>query len=129
MSRQWFDPTVARRGLHPRQAAIVCGLSGALLAGSANAAPGDNLSLVRALASRVGPIIGSALGCQNISESRLQLIIDKFQEVIKGSPSNDTERGDVARQLNRYVADDRIDLADGRTDCKIADRQIADLES
>jgi branched-chain amino acid transport system substrate-binding protein len=130
MSRHWFDPTVARSSsLGPRQAAIVCGLSGALLAGSASAAPGDNLSVVRDLASRVGPIIGSALGCQNVSESRLQLIIDKFQEVIKGSTTNDADRSDVARLLNRYVADGRTDLAAGRTNCKIADRQIADLEA
>src|SRR6202012_3089653 len=59
----------------------------------------------------------------------LQLIIDKFQEVIKGSTTNDADRSDVARLLNRYVADGRTDLAAGRTDCRIADRQIADLEA
>ena len=129
MSIYWYDSTVARScGLTPRQVAIVCGLSGALFANSANAAPGDNLSVVRDLASRVGPIIGSALGCQNISESRLQTIINRFQEVIRGSTSNDAERADVARLLNRYVADGRLDLAGGRTDCKTADRQIADIE-
>ena len=129
MSIYWYDSTVARScGLTPRQVAIVRGLSGALFANSANAAPGDNLSVVRDLASRVGPIIGSALGCQNISESRLQTIINRFQEVIRGSTSNDAERADVARLLNRYVADGRLDLAGGRTDCKTADRQIADIE-
>src|SRR5262245_15395311 len=80
MSNQWFDLTVVRSsGLRPRRALILVGLSGALLANSASAAPGDNLSVVRDLASRVGPIIGSALACQNIARSRVQVIIDKFQ--------------------------------------------------
>ena len=130
MTSYWVGPAVARRyGLNRRRAAMVCGLSGALFAGSAGAAPGDGLSVVRDLATRVGPIIGSSLGCPNIAESRSQLIIDKFQEVIRGSTSNDADRADVQRLLNRYVADGRSALAAGTTNCTIADRQIADLEA
>ncbi|HWL20923.1 MAG TPA: ABC transporter substrate-binding protein [Bradyrhizobium sp.] len=129
MSNQWFDLTLVRSScLNPRRALILCGLSGALLASSASAAPGDNLSVVRDLASRVGPIIGSALACQNISRPRVQVIIDKFQAVIREASSSEADRTDVARLLDRYVADGRSAVTTGKTDCRIADRQVADLE-
>ena len=129
MSNQWFDLTLVRSScLNPRRALILCGLSGALLASSASAAPGDNLSVVRDLASRVGPIIGSALACQNISRPRVQVIIDKFQAVIREASSSEADRTDVARLLDRYVADGRSAVTTGKTDCRVADRQVADLE-
>jgi branched-chain amino acid transport system substrate-binding protein len=129
MSNQRFDLTLVRSScLNPRRAFMLCGLSGALLASSASAAPGDNLSVVRDLASRVGPIIGSALACQNISRPRVQVIIDKFQAVIREASSNETDRADVARLLDRYVADGRSAVTTGKTDCRVADRQVADLE-
>jgi branched-chain amino acid transport system substrate-binding protein len=102
-------------------------LFGALLA-SAGTASADNLAVVRDLASRVGPIIGSAQACPNVARSRVQLIVDKFQGVIRESSNNDTERGDVSRLFERYVADGRGSVSNGRTDCKVAERQIADLE-
>ena len=40
----------------------------ASLAGAAGAVPGDNAGIVRELASRVGPIVGSALACHNIAQ-------------------------------------------------------------
>src|SRR6266446_2195007 len=129
MSNQWFDLTLVRSScLNPRRALILCGLSGALLASSASAAPGDNLSVVRDLASRVGPIIGSALACQNITRPRVQVIIDKFQAVIREASPSEADRADVARLLDRYVADGRSAVSSGKTDCRTADRQVADLE-
>jgi branched-chain amino acid transport system substrate-binding protein len=93
--------------------------------GSASA---DNLSVVRDLAGRVGSIVGSAQACQNVARSRVQLIVDKFQAVIREASSNDGERGDVTRLFERYVADGRSAVTSGKTDCKVAERQIADLE-
>src|ERR1035438_598603 len=105
MSNQWCDLTLVRRScLNPRSAIILCG---ALLANGASAAPGDNLSLVRDLAGAVGPIIGSALACPNIARPRVQVIIDKFQMVIKEASSDDADRADLSRVLDRYVADGR----------------------
>jgi len=91
-------------------------------------ASADNLSVVRDLASRVGPIVGSAQACQNVARSRVQLIVDKFQAVIREASNNETERGDVSRVFERYVADGRGAVSSGKTDCKVAERQIADLE-
>jgi branched-chain amino acid transport system substrate-binding protein len=126
MSNQWFDLTLARRScLNPGPAIILCGT---LLANGASAAPGDNLSLVRDLAGAVGPIIGSALACPNIARPRVQVIIDKFQMVIKEASSDDADRADLSRVLDRYVADGRSAVTTGKMDCRIADRQVANLE-
>src|SRR6185312_12176275 len=65
------------------------------LAGSAQAA-GD-ITIVRDLASRVGPVIGSAQACRDIARPRVQAITDKFSQVIREASSNEAERAD--RQL------------------------------
>jgi branched-chain amino acid transport system substrate-binding protein len=126
MSYQCFDLTLVRSSrLNPRWAIILCGT---LLANGASAAPRDNLSVVRELAGAVGPIIGSALACPNIARPRVQVIIDKFEAAIREASSNDADRADVARLLDRYVADGRTAVTTGKTDCRIADRRVADLE-
>jgi branched-chain amino acid transport system substrate-binding protein len=103
-------------------------LVGAALAGSAGALPGDNVTVVRELASRVGPIVGSALACQDIGQSRIQLIADKFRAVIREVSSNEAERDDLSRLFERYASDGRSAVISGRMDCKSAARQLADLE-
>src|SRR5882762_8435963 len=116
MSNQWFDLTVVRSSCtNPRWVIL---LGGVLLASGASAAPGDNLSVVRDLSSRVGPIIGSALACQNITRPRVQVIIDKFQAVIREASPSEAERADVARLLDRYVADGRSAVTTGKMDCR-----------
>jgi ABC-type branched-subunit amino acid transport system substrate-binding protein len=105
-------------------------LSCALLAGGAGAAtPGDNVSVVRDLASRVGPIIGSALACPEINHPRIQVIADKFRAVIRDVSTNEAERDDISRLFDRYVNDGRGSVAAGRVDCKSADRRLTDLET
>jgi ABC-type branched-subunit amino acid transport system substrate-binding protein len=105
-------------------------LSCALLTGAAGAAtPGDNVSVVRDLASRVGPIVGSALACPDINHPRIQLIADKFRAVIREVSTNEAERDDISRLFDRYVNDGRGSVTAGRVDCKSADRQLTDLET
>ena len=94
---------------------------------SASAAP-NGTDVVRDLAGRVGPIIGSALACPDIARPRVQAIADKFQAVIREASSNEAERDDLTRLLDRYVADGRSAVTSGRLDCRSADRQLADLE-
>src|SRR5437868_2814743 len=107
---------------------MAAALLGALLAGSATAATGDNANVVRDLAGRVGPIIGSASACPDIARPRVQFIADKFQQVIRETASNEAERDDLSRLLDRYVADGRTAVTAGRPECKLAERQLADLE-
>jgi ABC-type branched-subunit amino acid transport system substrate-binding protein len=102
-------------------------LSCALLAGE-GAAASDKANIVRDLAGRVGPILGSALACQDIARPRIQLIVDKFTAVIAEAATNETERSDLTQLLDRNVANGRGAVTSGQTDCRQADRQLADLE-
>ena len=103
-------------------------LFGVLLASAADSAPGDKSEIVRDLAGRVGPVVGSALACRDIPRSRIQTIVDKFAAVIKEASSNEAERDDLTQLLNRSVADGRGAVAAGKVDCRLAERQLADLE-
>ncbi|HTC96452.1 MAG TPA: ABC transporter substrate-binding protein [Bradyrhizobium sp.] len=104
-------------------------LCAALLIGPAMAAaPGDNASVVRDLAGRVGPILGSALACPDIPQARIQAVADKFRAVIRDVGASEAERDDIAQTFNRYVIGARDAGAANRIDCKLADRQLADLE-
>src|SRR3981081_1447885 len=103
-------------------------LFGVLLASAAGAAPGDKTDVVRDLAGRVGPIVGSALACREIARPRIQVIVDKFAAVIKETSSNDADRDELTKLLDRSVADGRGAVTTGRIDCRQADRQLADLE-
>jgi ABC-type branched-subunit amino acid transport system substrate-binding protein len=103
-------------------------LFSALLAGTTGAAAGDKTDVVRDLAGRVGPIVGSALACRDIARPRIQVIVDKFAAVITEASSNEAERSDLTQLLDRSVADGRNAVTTGRMDCRSADRQLADLE-
>jgi branched-chain amino acid transport system substrate-binding protein len=126
MSEQGSPTTLVRKSRSTLRWITV--LLGVTLATSAGAAPGDNITVVRDLASRVGPIIGSALACRDIARTRVQVIADKFQAVIREASSNEAERDDLTRMLDRYVADGRSAVTGGRLDCRGADRQLAELE-
>src|ERR1700730_2400295 len=125
MLNYWIDLTLVRRSCFTPRWAIILG--GARLANIASAAPSDRLNVVRDLAGRLGPIIGSALACPNIARPRVQVIIDKFQAVIRET-INEPDRADVVRLLDRSVADGRSAVTTGKVDCRTADRQVTDLE-
>ena len=103
-------------------------LVGILLAAPAGAAPGDKFDVLRDLASRVGAVVGSALTCKDIARPRVQVVVDKFTAVIREAPTNEAERTDLTQTLDRGITEGRTAVAVGRTDCKLADRQLADLE-
>ena len=103
-------------------------LFGALLTGTAGAAAGDKTDVVRDLAGRVGPIVGSASACRDIARPRVQLISDKFAGVIAEASSNETERSDLTLLFERSIAEGRNAVTGGRMDCRLAERQLADIE-
>ena len=104
------------------------GLLVSLVIAAPASAASNSTDVVRDLAGRVGPIIGSALACRDIARTRVQVIADKFQAVIREASSNEAERDDLTRLLDRYVADGRGAVTSGRLDCRSADRQLAELE-
>jgi len=101
---------------------------GAALAGASGAARADNVDIVRDLAGRVGPIMGSASACRDIARPRIQMIADKFAAVIREASPNEADRDSLTRLLDRSVADGRDAVARGQIDCKLAERQLAQLE-
>jgi ABC-type branched-subunit amino acid transport system substrate-binding protein len=48
--------------------------------------------------------------------------------VIKEASSNEAERDDLSRLLDRNIADGRSAVTTAKIDCRLADRQLADLE-
>ena len=100
----------------------------ALLAGVTGVEASDNTDVVRDLAGRVGPIIGSALACPDIARPRIRVIADKFAAVIKEASSNEAERADLTQLLDRNVAAALGAVTSGQMDCRRAERQLADLE-
>ncbi len=99
-----------------------------LVGATADAQAASRADLVRDLAARVGPVIGAASACQDIARLRIDFIFEKFAAVIRESASGDAERDDLARLLDRNIADGRLAVTAGRTDCRTAGRQLADLE-
>jgi branched-chain amino acid transport system substrate-binding protein len=81
-------------------------VTGALLASPANAAT-NYVDVVRDLAARIGPIIGSALACDDIARRRVQMIADKFNQVIRDASPNELDRAEFARLFDANVANDR----------------------
>jgi ABC-type branched-subunit amino acid transport system substrate-binding protein len=100
---------------------------GVLLAFPASAAS-NGTDVVRDLASRVGSVVGAALACRDIARSRLQVIIDKFQNVIRDASDREAERTGFAQVFDRSVTDGTNALKSGKTDCAAADRRLSDLE-
>ncbi|WP_456717047.1 ABC transporter substrate-binding protein [Bradyrhizobium sp. USDA 4353] len=99
-----------------------------MLAGSSVPALADNVNVVRELAARLGQVIGAAQTCQFAARPRVQTIIDKFQTVIKDSSTSEATRVDLLQLFDRSIGDGRGLVANGRLDCRTADRQFADLE-
>jgi branched-chain amino acid transport system substrate-binding protein len=102
-------------------------LIASLLAAPASAA-GTNADVVRGLAARVGPIVGSASACQTIDQGRVQAIVDKFREVIREASVGTSDRDELTRVFNGYVADGRSRVGAAQTDCTTAGRQLVELE-
>jgi ABC-type branched-subunit amino acid transport system substrate-binding protein len=103
-------------------------LLSAFFIAAAEAAPGDKIELVRDLAGRVGPVIGSALACPEVTRPRIQSVIEKFAAVIRDAASNEAQRSDLAQLFDRSVAEGRSTVTTGRTDCRLAERRLAELE-
>jgi branched-chain amino acid transport system substrate-binding protein len=99
-----------------------------LLAAPVANAASDNVGVVQDLAARVGPILGAALACPDITQSRIQAAADKFRAVIRNVQGSDADREGIAQTFDRYVGEGRSAVTLGRTDCRVVDRQFADLE-
>ena len=55
-------------------------------------------------------------------------MIEKFAAVIRDAAASEAQRSDIAQLFDRSVADGRDAVALGKTDCRVAERRLADLE-
>lgn len=109
-------------------ARLAATLFGVLLATSASAAPADSINVVRGLASRVGPIIGSALACPEVTQSRILTATNQFSTLIREASPNEADRDSLRQLFDQYVSEGRVAITTGKINCGVAERQLADLE-
>jgi ABC-type branched-subunit amino acid transport system substrate-binding protein len=81
--------------------------------------------MLRALASRVGVVLGAAYSCPNIPRARINAIADKIAGVIRSSD----ESAAIYELLNRAETEGARSIFSKQTDCASAERQLADLEN
>ncbi len=110
-------------------AILACALS---LAGplSASSAPQDDkASVLRALAARVGHVLGAASACPAIPAQRIQGITAKITEVIKSGASQQDDEAAIFGIFNSSTSEGARAVITAQTDCGTADRELADLEN
>lgn len=108
-------------------------LAGALLMVaplSAVPAPRDDKgNVLRALANRVGRVLGAASACPNVARPRIKGISDKITDVIKSSSAGEDESRSIMDLFNGSYLEGTRAVNTKQTDCATADRELADLES
>ena len=93
---------------------------------SAIAGPNDERGAVlRALAVRVGNVLGAAASCPTIVPSRVSAMADKLSGVLRAGEDSAA----IFDILTKSQADGARAIALKQTDCAITERQLADLES
>ncbi len=110
-------------------AILACALSlaGPLSAGSAP--QDDKASVLRALAARVGHVLGAASACPAIPAQRIQGITAKITEVIKSGASQQDDEAAIFGIFNSSTSEGARAVITAQTDCGTADRELADLEN
>ncbi len=97
---------------------------------SAIPAPRDDKGhVIRALAGRVGRVLGAASACPNVARPRIKGISDKITDVIKSSSAGEDESRSVMGLFNGGYLEGARAVNTKQTDCATADRELADLES
>lgn len=100
------------------------------MSATAGAAPRDDKgSVLRALAGRVGHVLGAASACPAINKARIKGISDRIVDVIKTSAANEEESTAIIETLNSSQSEGARGVASRQTDCATADRELSDLES
>ena len=97
---------------------------------SAVPAPRDDKgNVLRALAGRVGRVLGAASACPNLARPRIKGVSDKITEVIKSSSVSEDESKSIMDLFNGSYLEGARAVNTKQVDCAIADRELADLES
>ncbi len=108
---------------------LACAL---LMAAPLSAVPAprdDKGNVLRALAGRIGRVLGAATACPNVARPRIKGISDKITDVIKSSSVSEDESKSILDLFNGSYLEGGRNVASKQTDCAAADRELADLEN
>jgi ABC-type branched-subunit amino acid transport system substrate-binding protein len=89
----------------------------------------DKGNVLRALAGRIGRVLGAATACPNVARPRIKGISDKITDVIKSSSVSEDESKSILDLFNGSYLEGGRNVASKQTDCAAADRELADLEN
>lgn len=89
----------------------------------------EKAAVLRALASRVGHVLGAASSCPSVARERVKGITDKIADVIKGGASSQEEVAATFEVFNAGSSDGARAVALAQVDCSTAERELAELES
>lgn len=116
--------------MHSRLSVVlVCVLSLALPHAGVAAPRDDKTGVLRALAVRVGKVLGAASACPSIARSRIKGISDKITDVIKSSSPTEEDSKSAVDLFNASLAEGSRSINARQADCADADRELADLEN
>ncbi len=89
----------------------------------------DKGNVLRALAGRIGHVLGAASACKGVERARINGIADRITDVIKSSAANEKESAAILETFNAAEAEGAWAVTAKQTDCNTAGRELADLES
>jgi branched-chain amino acid transport system substrate-binding protein len=110
-------------------ATLTCAILMLALAPSFAAPRDDKGAVLRALASRVGRVLGSASACPSVARERIKGITVKIVEVINNGASSKEENASIVEVFNIGSSDGARAIALAEIDCATAEREITELES
>jgi ABC-type branched-subunit amino acid transport system substrate-binding protein len=108
---------------------LACALLLAVPLPTASAPRDDKGNVLRALASRVGRVLGAAAACSDVAPQRVKGIADKITDVIKTSAGNEDEGSSILDVFHKSQSDGAQSVTAKKVDCASADRELSDLEA
>jgi hypothetical protein len=111
------------------QFAFVVGATLIAMSGIGNAAQrSDRTDALQQIATGIGPVIGAASVCREISWPRIKALTDKFSDVIKTSVTNGEAFSSIQQAYDQSIVEGQRTVTSKQTDCAAALRDLADLE-
>jgi hypothetical protein len=80
------------------------------------------------IATGIGPVIGAASVCREISWPRIKALTDKFSDLIKTSVTNGEAFSSIQQAYDQSIVEGQRTVTSKQTDCAAALRDLADLE-
>jgi hypothetical protein len=99
------------------------------VSGIGNAAQrSDTIDALQQIATGIGPVIGAASVCREISWPRIKALTDKFSDLIKASVTNGEALSSIQQTYDQSIVEGQRTVTSKQTDCAAALRDLADLE-